>query len=51
MKNNKTDKVTVRFTPEEKEILKEYADSFSMTLSEVIRGLCSELFRKKESLK
>ena len=48
MKSNKTEKITVRFTPEEKEILKEYAENFSTTVSEVIRGFCCELFNKKE---
>ena len=48
MKNNKTEKISVRFTPEEKEMLKEYAESFEMTMSEAIRSFCCELFNKKE---
>lgn len=48
MKDNKTDKITVRFTPEEKQALKEYAEKVDKTLSEVIRGFLYEVLTIKE---
>lgn len=44
----KDKKIEVRLTATEKEQLKAYADKRHMTMSEVIRVLCSEVFKEEE---
>lgn len=48
MKDNKTKKIEVRLTPEEKEALKEYADERHITMSEAIRWMCESIFQNKK---
>lgn len=44
----KDKKIEVRLTTEEKDKLKAYADKRHMTMSEVIRVLCAEVFQEVE---
>lgn len=44
----KDKKIEVRLTQEEKELLKAYAKKRHMTMSEVIRVLCEEIFKGEE---
>ena len=44
----KDKKIEVRLTEEEKEMLKAYAKKRHMTMSEVIRVLCEEVFKGEE---
>lgn len=43
----KDKKIEVRLTTEEKDKLKAYADKRHMTMSEVIRVLCAEVFQEE----
>ena len=42
--NNKTAKVEIRLTQAEKDKLKEYAKQKHLSMSELIRWLCEEIF-------
>lgn len=44
MKDNKTSKIEIRLTPEEKEKLREFAEKRHTTMSEVIRQMCEKIF-------
>ena len=44
MQNRKTEILKVRLTPEEKQKFRDYAEKYDMTLSEVIRHFCNEIF-------
>ena len=44
MKTNKTEFIKMRLTPEEKELFKKYAEKHNMTMSEVIRHFCYQIF-------
>lgn len=48
MKDVKNAKIEIRLTPVEKEKIKDYAKQRDMTISEVVRDLCYEIFNKKE---
>ena len=48
MKELKNVNVVARLTPVEKEKIKSYAKKRGMTISEVIRELCYEIFNKEE---
>lgn len=43
MKNPKTTRIEIRMTPEEKELLKEYAAKRNQTVSELIRYYCKDI--------
>lgn len=47
MEEIKVKKIEVRLTAEEKDKLKAYADKRHMTMSEVIRVLCAEVFQEE----
>ena len=44
-KDLKTTRIEVRVTPEEKELLRAYAEERHLTMSEAIRWLCEEIFK------
>ena len=44
MQNRKTEILKVRLTPEEKQKFRDYAEKYDMTLSEVSRHFCNEIF-------
>lgn len=46
-KEIKTSKIEIRLTPEEKEMLRTYAEKRHLTMSEAIRWLCEEIFHPK----
>ena len=48
MKENKTEIVKVRLTPEQKQQIKDYAEKYGLTMSEVVRDLCEKIFYKEE---
>lgn len=48
MKDVKNAKVELRLTQQEKDRLKEYADSRNITMSEAIRRLCEQVFQEVE---
>lgn len=45
MKDNKTAKIEIRLTAEEKAKLKAYAEERHITMSEAIRWLCESIFK------
>ena len=47
MKTNKTQKIEIRLTPEEKELIKEYAKKHEITISEAVRSFCYKMFIKE----
>ena len=48
MKENKTARLELRLTPEEKEQIKEYAEKRDMSASEFIRWACQRIFNQEE---
>lgn len=46
--NNKTEKVEIRLTEAEKETLKKYAAKKHITMSELIRWLCEDIFKNND---
>lgn len=40
IKETKTVKIEIRLTPNEKKLIKEYAEAHDITVSELIRNLC-----------
>lgn len=49
MKEKRTAKIDIRVTPEEKELIKAYAERHDMKVSEVIRSFCYKAFIKEEN--
>ena len=47
MKDKRTAKIDIRVTPEEKELIKEYAAKHDMKVSELIRSFCYKALIKK----
>ena len=46
--NSKTEKVEIRLTKSEKERLKQFAAQKHISMSELIRWLCEDIFKIKE---
>lgn len=44
MESRKTETLKIKLTPEEKQKFRDYAEKYDMTLSEVIRHFCNEIF-------
>ena len=47
MKDKRTAKIDFRVTPEEKELIKAYAEKHNMKVSEAIRSFCYKMFIKE----
>lgn len=49
-KELKTTRIEIRVTPEEKELIKAYAEKRHLTISDVIRILCEEIFNPTDEV-
>ena len=47
METRKTEFIKMRLTPEEKQKFKDYAEKHNMTLTEVIRHFCYQIFNQE----